>query len=107
MRRDFKLYVNLLFSCACCFGAQTVAFSELDNPSLEGKEVNMVGFLIADEHGEWFLAKQPNIKSCCMGKHTKIRLLGEFSSDLMNQVIRVQGVYQKGYSLESAMLIPK
>jgi hypothetical protein len=75
-----------------------LTFLDLDRKnqeSLAETEVTILGFLVCNEQQEWFLAKQPNIKTCCAGKQKgDIRLLAEFSPELKNQIIRVQGTFQ-------------
>lgn len=76
----------------CATIALTFFDLEKELEPLDNQEVAIVGFL-ARNHNEWFLAKQPNIKSCCLAKSRTIRLKGDFSEKLANQMVKVEGVF--------------
>lgn len=88
-----------------------LTLGELDNTSLEqlaDQDITLRGFLISNEKNEWFLAKQPNIKSCCIGKKQTIKLVGGFPAALKNQVIQIQGILRienETYLLENPSLV--
>lgn len=73
------------------------------------QEVTMVGFLIQNDQQQWYLSREPNIRSCCIGKKKEIRLPADFPPALRNTVVKVQGVLhtQNGYSLQNPTLIKK
>lgn len=95
--KHYLLLTSCFFSLNA-FASQTLTFFDLDKPNVESyfdKEVTIVGFLACNEQKEWFLARQPNIKSCCLKKQLTVRLGVEISSDQKNQVVRVEGILQK------------
>ncbi len=92
----------------CFLLSLSLTFLELDKGPPEkyaGEEVSILGFLVCNEQQEWFLARQPNIKSCCISK-SGIRLPAEFSPKLKNQIVRVAGVLKTdpGLVLENPVI---
>lgn len=78
----------------CATIALTFFDLEKELEPLENQQVAIVGFLARNQHNEWFLAKQPNIKSCCLAKSRAIALKGDFPEKLVNQRVKVEGVFQ-------------
>ncbi len=54
------------------------------------------GFLQQTEEGEWLLCDTPNLKSCCLHKHTLITLEGDFSRYSNHAAVTVQGILSDG-----------
>lgn len=62
---------------------------------LDQHQVRIRGFLYSTEEGKWLLAKEPNLKSCCVGsKHRiaeQIYVTGQFPQDSLQSAKTVQG----------------
>lgn len=70
------------------------------------KEVSLLGFLVCDEKEEWYLARQPRIRSCCKGEG-EVRLPASFPLKLKNQMVRMKGIFHAsagGYVLENPLI---
>lgn len=61
----------------------------------EEHSIQIRGFLHADLEGQWILADEPRLKSCCLGAKDKrfhqIYLDTSFDSHLKNTIMTVQG----------------
>ena len=64
------------------------------------------GFVYQTESGEWVLATEPDLKSCCLGKKGQIYLDGDFSRCQSHQAYTLKGTLN-GNHLEGAQLIEK
>jgi hypothetical protein len=56
------------------------------------------GFLFQSNEGQWILSKNPDLKSCCIGKmdpDSFILLDGDFSSFPTDQLITAKGILRK------------
>lgn len=94
--------VILCFTCRL-FAGQNLTFEELNcahqhglvKETYEGKQLNVKGFLYQKADGEWILASQPNLRSCCVGasQHVGRQLLveGEFNPD--DKVVEIEGSF--------------
>lgn len=66
------------------------------------------GYLIEDSSGNWYLAKQPDIKSCCVAKEQQsIRLEGDFTSYQTKKPVCVHGTLQSPNYLTDVKVIEK
>ncbi len=86
-----------------------ITFDEL--PSLTSFEIIEIrGFLYQTPKGEWILAAEPNLKSCCLGSHEKkarqIILIGQFDRTAINRVITVQGRLVANEALHGVPILP-
>jgi hypothetical protein len=70
-----------------------------------GKQVTLRGFPYQNE-GEWVLASEPNIPSCCLKKQSYLRLEGAFPHLPTSRAIEVTGqlTYDKGWILKDGKL---
>ena len=70
------------------------------------KQVTLRGFPYQNEGGEWVLASEPNIPSCCLKKHSYIRLEGAFPDLPTSRAIEVTGLltFDKGWILKDVNL---
>ncbi len=78
-----------------------------DLPGLEGESLALKGFLFQARDGRWILAKEPDLKSCCVGaahkRESQVSLLGDFSNYSTNVPLNVRGTFHfaesGGYAL--------
>lgn len=64
-----------------------------------GEEVVLRGFLYKKENGEWILADEPSLKTCCVGAdHTADRqviLEGKFQEAYLHRAVTLKGIWNK------------
>lgn len=65
----------------------------------DGKEISIRGFLYQNQEGRWVLAKEPNLKTCCLSSQSNLErqlfLESSFSADKINSIITLKGIFQK------------
>ena len=89
--------IQLLF-LPFCYGNEnepiSVSFENLSELS-SSKEIRIRGFLYQSREGQWILAPEPNLKSCCIGSShqaaKQIILSGNYNKKKINEVIAVEG----------------
>lgn len=111
--------MKLFFVICLLFFAPFFAFSEPGEVSLLElervdlslpKRVHIRGFLYRTEKGEWVLAAEPNLKSCCIGKKSQVQVIGDFPNSfktavtLEGDLIANQGS-EIPYRLENAFVL--
>jgi hypothetical protein len=92
-----------------------VSFQELADSKTQynGFEVIVRGFIYQSSDGSVILAKEPNLKSCCVGPNQRgqIMLSGFHISKKSQDVIAVRGkLYnerQFGYRMEEGVIVPE
>lgn len=76
---------------------------------LLGESVTIRGFLYQSTDGEWILADQPNLKTCCVGKKVgQIFLDGDFSEIPTYKPVSITGTLTLKndlYHLENTELV--
>jgi hypothetical protein len=76
-----------------------LAFEELANPHHRGQEVQLRGFIYQSADGYWYLANEPNLKSCCVGHGPKaayqLLLTGEETLKPTLLAVTLNGVLQE------------
>ncbi len=80
-------------------------------PLDETSQVELKGFLYKTESGKWVLAKNPNLKHCCIGKierdKEQVFLDQEFDYAPLSRVVTLKGILESspnGYILKDAIL---
>lgn len=120
------LFVCCLFPCFARGESIPLVFTDLENgdlylKSLQGKEIEIRGFLYQREDGKLILASQPNLRSCCVGTKSKIQqqiiVEGNLEPTLkavsVRGVFRIQPLYSENgelvayYFLDRANLVPE
>jgi|GEM_PF-5862865 len=51
------------------------------------------GFLYQTEEGAWVIAREPQLKTCCLSQHQVIEVIGPFTTPSPYQAITLQGHY--------------
>lgn len=70
-----------------------IGFQQLsDATAWNDKEIEIRGFIYQVDQ-QYYLASEPNIKTCCMGKKTKILLSEKFPEVGPGQVVSLQGTF--------------
>lgn len=119
MLRSILLASILNLLCFCYAFAEEIyplTFDQLGTPALsnvENKQVRIRGFLYQNAQGEWILASQPNLKSCCVGTpskfHQQIFISNHLSPASTAYVSTIEGIFRihshNLYRLEQAYLI--
>ncbi len=85
----------------------------LDLSSYTDQTITIRGFLYQNTTGEWFLAGQPHLKSCCVGDPSKdtqqINLLGSFDQKWCNCAATIEGTLSAKthsfYSLKDPIIV--
>lgn len=90
--------------------AESGDFSALDKIVQAGSPIQVDGFLYPNGLGSWVLSSESGLKTCCIGKGSKIAtqivLEGEFSGAATDRVVRVQGrlVVQPKYDEQNNLI---
>jgi hypothetical protein len=92
--------------------AFAIAFADLQDPSLLGEKIQIRGYLQQTVTGDYYLTEVPDVRSCCLGKSSKrfsqVQLEKSFSPDssqIINQLITVEGLLSKDKKKEAEPLI--
>lgn len=72
----------------------TVAFLK-EQSAFHGQTVNIRGFLYQEPEGQWILASEPNLKTCCIGTSKKVTqqifLSAPFTAEALRHAVTVKG----------------
>lgn len=109
MKKILMLYILFAFGMLSG-GPLTLSFKHLHLPmevtettvellieqsAFHGQSVNIRGFLYQEPEGQWILASEPNLKTCCMGTSKKVAqqifLSGPFAAETLRHAVTVQG----------------
>lgn len=100
MRFAIKLLLMSFVFFNITYGEEipTLTFFDLEQPSKvqSGQKIKIRGFLYKSEDGEFVLASQPNLKSCCVGTKSKVAqqiiVKGDSTLKLSSYVVLLEGV---------------
>ena len=91
------LFLTILAS-SNLFGSSPMSTWE-DFTSEEGNQIVIRGFLYPRDNKDWVLAKEPNLKSCCVGSPNKAKsqivLMGDFPDQASLKTVIVSGILHK------------
>jgi hypothetical protein len=116
-----KILLITLLAYADSGSLTTLSFDQPDWISFHQSEVRICGFLYQTREGQWILASEPYLKSCCIGSDDKIDnqivILGLQVQTPPSQAVTIQGIFfvdptymQNGelrqlYKIEKAQII--
>jgi hypothetical protein len=123
MRGWICFFVLIIQTLAANDQVYELDFSFLQDPQamglVNGKRIKIRGFLYLSPSGDWILAAEPDLKSCCIGSKSKanqqIFLDGHFDPQLVNYAHEISGVIhidakdqeERYYYLQKAVLLKK
>jgi hypothetical protein len=91
----YVLTFGLLVFSSLCANPIPASFQELSQQDFLNREVTIRGFLYLKEDGNWILAAEPNLKTCCLGSTQKAKsqiiLDSNFEGFSSNKVVLIQG----------------
>ena len=86
-----RIFFFLIFSC-------TLSAFNLENMP-QNKKVQVRGFLYQTDTQKWYLAEEPNIKSCCIGstklKNKQLLLNQEFTQKDLHKAKTLEGILRQ------------
>lgn len=98
------------------YSESKLSFSDLASSKIsekEGQTVIIRGFLYQEISGQYILASEPNLKSCCVGNaqnsNRQIAVLGSLPKQLPKSAITVKGVFsaESKFLLKDAEVLPE
>lgn len=109
------LYILLLLYARSLCGVETVdfnTFNALDHDlfirDYQGKDVEIRGFLYKGDDGNYLLAEQPDLKSCCLkpgGSKKALQVEGMGLSPFVGTQVTLKGVLYTDPKIESSDII--
>jgi hypothetical protein len=89
-------FVCFMFIYVSLMGMEELSFDllERNSASYDGREVTMRGFLYQLQDGQWVLAQQPNLRTCCVQKNSYVLLNGNGLLKVTDTAVSIEGIFR-------------